>query len=137
MERHMTRKSLRLLPIAAAAAVIVTAFTPSVSREAVARSTSFHAGQFVNVNVGFNTQVPLPDTNEPTLLRSQQSGRNFIYRMAAKECTILKETIAKTCRLTNLNISAQIRDQNNRGPIKLHLNGNAQFAITLKDGNFD
>jgi len=135
MERHMTRRSFRLLPIAAA--VIVTAFTPSISKEAVARSTSFHAGQFVNVNVGFNTQVPLPDTGEPTLLRSQQSGRNFIYRMAAKECTILKETIAKTCRLTNLNITAQIRDQNNRGPIKLYLNGNAQFAITLKDGNFD
>jgi hypothetical protein len=133
----MTRKSFYLLPLAAAVAALFTAFTPSLSREAVARSTSFHGGQFVNVNVGFNAQVPLTDTGEPTLLRSQQSGRNFIYRMAARECTILKETIAKTCRLTNLNISAQIRDQNNRGPIKLHLNGNAQFAITLKEGNFD
>ena len=133
----MTFGSFRLIPIVAAAAVTFTAFTPSVSREAVARSGAFRAGHFVNVNVGFNSQVPLADTGEPTLLRSQQSGRNFIYRMAAKECTILKETIAKTCRLTNLNISAQIRDQNNRGPIKLHLNGNAQFAITLKDGDFD
>lgn len=133
----MTFGSFRLIPIVAAAAVTFTAFSPSVSREAVARSSAFRAGQFVNVNVGFNTQIPLPDTGEPTLLRSQQSGRNFIYRMAAKECTILKETIAKTCRLTNLNISAQIRDQNNRGPIKMHLNGNAQFAITLKNGNSD
>ncbi len=133
----MTRKSLRLLPIAGLAAIIVTAFMPGLSKEAVARSASFQGGQFVNVNVGFNTQVPLPDLGEPTLLRSQQSGRNFIYRMAAKECAVLKETIAKTCRLTNLNISAQIRDQNNRGPVKLHLNGNAQYAITLKAGNFD
>ena len=96
-----------------------------------------HAARFVNVNVSFNTQMPLPDVSEQTLVNTQQTGRKFIYRMASKECAILKATIAKTCRLTNLNISAQVHEQNHQRPIKLYLNGNAQYAITLKEGEFD
>jgi hypothetical protein len=53
--------------------------------------------------------------------------------MARRECAILKATIAATCRLTNLNISAQLRDHNQHNPLKLYLNGNAQYVITLKE----
>jgi hypothetical protein len=45
---------------------------------------------------------------------------------------VLQATIAKTCRLNSLSISAQVREQKNM-PASLHLNGNAQFAITLKE----
>jgi len=99
---------------------------------AAARSMSISAGQFVNVNVGFNTQKPLADVGEDALLEAQQSGRKLIYNMAIKECAVLIATIAKTCRLTNLNISAQVREYGNMPPT-LQLNGNAQFVITLKD----
>lgn len=103
----------------------------------IARAMPLQAGQFVNVSVGFNSQVPLPDLSEQTLVNEQQTGRKFMYKMASKECAILKETIAKTCRLTNLNVSAQIREQYNQTPTALYLNGNAQFVITLKEGDSD
>ena len=89
-------------------------------------------GQPVGVNVGFSTQMPLPDLSEETLAAAQKAGREYVYRLGRDECTLLKATIAKTCRLTNLNINTQIQQHNNQPP-RLHINGNATFTISLKD----
>ena len=88
--------------------------------------------QPVNVSVGFSTQVPLPDLNEAALAAAQKAGREYVYRLGRDECALLKETIAKTCRLTNLNINTQIQQHNNQPP-RLHINGNANFTISLKE----
>ncbi len=66
----------------------------------------------------------------------QKMGRKMIYRMAREECETLRSTIARTCSLTNLNVSSQVRQQHNR-PNSLHINGSAQFAITLKSEEVD
>ena len=100
---------------------------------ALARSASLNQGQTIHVNVSFNTQMMLQEIDEQALVDKQQAGRKFMYRMASKECAVLKETIAKTCRLTKLNVSAQLREQKNQNPFRLYINGNAQFVITLKD----
>ena len=133
----MKVRRLHTIMVLAALAITSLSLTNALPTSASARSMPLHAARFVNVNVSFNTQMPLPDVSEQTLVNTQQTGRKFIYRMASKECAILKATIAKTCRLTNLNISAQVREQNHQRPIKLYLNGNAQYAITLKEGEFD
>ncbi len=93
----------------------------------------FQGTQPVNVSVGFNTQVPLADLSEETLAAAQRAGRAYIYRLGRSECALLKEIIAKTCRLTNLNINTQIQQHNTAQPPRLHINGNATFTITLKD----
>jgi hypothetical protein len=111
------------------AALAVASLMPA---SAIAQSTPFAAGQLVNVNVSFSTRVQLADSNEETLASAQQAGRKYIYNMVSKECAVLQATIAKSCRLNSLNISAQVRERNNM-PASLHLNGNARFAITLKD----
>ncbi len=59
-----------------------------------------HGTQPVNVSVGFNTQVPLPDLREETLAAAQKAGREYLYRLGREECALLKAVIAKTCRLT-------------------------------------
>ncbi len=133
----MKVRRLHTITMLATLAITSLLFTNTVPGSAIARSAPFHPGDFVNVNVSFNTYVPLPDVKEQTLVDTQHRGRRFIYRMAIKECAVLKETIAKTCRLTNLNISAQVREHNNRGPIKLYLNGTVQYAITLKEEGFN
>ncbi len=86
----------------------------------------------VHVNVSFNSQIPLADTSDGAIANTQRTGRRFIYRMAVKECTVLKETIAETCRLTNLNVSTNVQNQSGNNPVMLNLSGNAQFAISLK-----
>lgn len=92
-----------------------------------------HGSRPVNVSVGFNTQMPLADLSEETLAAAQQAGREYIYRLGRDECALLKKIIAKTCRLTNLNINSQIQQHNTAQPPRLHINGNATFTISLKD----
>jgi|GEM_PF-3139710 len=89
-------------------------------------------GQPVNVSVAFNTQLPLPDLEQETLDQAQRAGRQYLYRLGQEECGLLKETIAKSCRLTNLNINTQIQRHNQAQPM-LYINGSASFSITLKD----
>ena len=46
----------------------------------------------------------------------------------------MKAVIAKTCRLTSLNVNTQIQQQyHNAAQPRLHINGNASFTIGLKD----
>ena len=100
------------------------------------RSSLLQGPEIVNVNVSFNSQVPLADTSDDSIANTQRTSRRFIYRMAVKECAVLKETIAQTCRLTNLNVSTNMQHPSGNNPVMLNLSGNAQFAISLKfDGN--
>ena len=46
---------------------------------------------------------------------------------------MLKAIIAASCRLTNLSVNAQVRQQGNPSTIQLHINGSANFSIILKD----
>ncbi len=93
-----------------------------------------YGGQPVNVSVGFNTQVPLPDLSEETLAAAQKAGREYFYHLAQGECALLKAVIAKTCRLTNLNVNTQIQQQHqNAAQPLLQINGTANFTISLQD----
>ncbi len=92
-----------------------------------------HGSRPVNVNIGFNTQVTLADLSEETLAAAQRAGREYVYRLGREECALLKAIIAKTCRLTNLNINSQIQQYDNPGAPLLYINGNATFTISLKD----
>ena len=78
--------------------------------------------------------MPLADLSEETLALSQKAGREFIYRLGRDECAVLKAIIAKTCRLTSLNISTQMQYHGNANSPILYINGNASFTISLKDG---
>ena len=111
---------LTLAPAAASAEASILALT--------------HGGQPVNVSVAFNTQVPLADLSEAALTAAQRAGREYLYRLGREECALLKAVIAKTCRLTSLNVNTQIQQHHhNAAQPLLHINGNASFTIGLKD----
>ena len=125
-----------MVPVLAGAAIIASSATmmPTMTSTASAsmRSSLMQGPEIVHVNVSFNSQVPLADTSDEAIARTQKTSRRFIYRMAVKECAGLKETIAETCRLTNLNVSTNVQHQSGNNPVMLNLNGNAQFAISLE-----
>ena len=125
-----------MIPALAGAAIIalpatVTAPITSTASASI-RSSLVQGSEFVNVNVSFNSQVPLADTSDDAIARTQKRSRRFIYKMAVKECAVLKETIAETCRLTNLNVATNVQHRSGNNPVMLNMNGNAQFAISLK-----
>ena len=87
----------------------------------------------VSVSVNFSIQLPLADLSEKSIRQAQESGRRLFYRLSQGECKVLLETIAKTCRLSNLNVSTRLRERSNQVPMKLNLSGNSRYQITLKD----
>jgi hypothetical protein len=105
----------------------------STSSQGEARSIAAAASASVNVNVSFDMQMPLADDEMNTLSDAQIRGRKMIYKQAVAECPVLLETIAASCSLTRLNVSTRLHRRNNNQDQFLHLNGNAQFAITLRD----
>ena len=115
----------------AALATVMLSFMATAP--AAGQTITLPAVQVVNVSVNFSTQIPLADLDGESLASSQETGRKFIYQLARDECVILKEVIADTCRLTNLNISTQIQNYNNGQPIMLYINGNANFAVRMKE----
>ncbi len=126
-------RDLRNFSLPAVALLAGLMLAPGAAPAEASILAPFDGGQPVNVSVGFNTQVPLPDLSEETLATAQRAGREYVYRLGRDECALLKATIAKTCRLTNLNINTQIQQQHNQGAPLLYINGNANFTIILKD----
>ncbi len=124
---------LRILALPAVAVLAALVLAPGAAPAEASILAPFDGSQPVNVSVGFNTQVPLPDMSAETLATAQRAGREYVYRLGRDECALLKATIAKTCRLTNLNINTQIQQHNNPGLPLLYINGNANFTISLKD----
>lgn len=127
----MKRHHHLILSGSVAAAVLCLTLTGTWAGSATAGVMNVAGGE-VNVSVGFSTQMPLDDATDQTLARTQKRGHTFIYRMAKEECAVLKASIAETCRLASLNVSAQLRNPYNNRPVSLYLNGNAQYFISLK-----
>ena len=121
-----------MVPVLAGAAIAALSATMMAPASASMRSSLLQGPEMVHVNVSFNSQVPLADTSDNAIANTQRTGRRFIYRMAVKECAVLKETIAETCRLTNLNVSTNVQNRSGNNPVMLNLSGNAQFGISLK-----
>ncbi len=124
---------LRFLALPALALLAGLTLAPGAAAAEATIMALAHGTRPVNVSVGFNTQVPLADLSEETLAAAQKAGREYVYRLGRDECALLKATIAKTCRLTSLNINTQIQQHNNAAQPLLYINGSATFTISLKD----
>ena len=121
-------RRLRLYAAALATATACILAAPALASNIYAPGT----GAPVNVSVGFNSQLPLPDLEEETIRAAQRAGREYLYRASSEECALLMATIAESCRLTNLNINTQVQQHQPGNPM-LYTNASASFSITLKE----
>ena len=62
--------------------------------------------------------------------KARARSRQALYELAGKECDVLRETIASTCRLENVNINLNRQAQQNMQGY--NVNGSMAFQITLK-----
>ena len=131
MERAMNRQWIYSTPGPALLAAVFTLLT-LLPAGASAQSLELQGAQMINVNVSFNTYLPLADLSETGLAESQRAGRSLVYKLAQDECANLKASIAQTCQLTHVNVSTQVQPPQYGTPVQLYLNGDAGFAVTLK-----
>lgn len=83
----------------------------------------------VQSTIGFFVPGPTGDSDEAQKLRDR--ARRVIYETAGRECDLLKETLAKECRLesVNSNTNRQFGQAQQEG---FSINGSMSFQITLK-----
>ena len=93
-------------------------------------SPSRQEGQVrIQTSINFFVTGPTGDGEEAQKLRDK--ARRTIYEMAARECDLLREVLAKDCRMesVNSNIGRQFGQQQQEG---YTVNGAMNFQFTLK-----
>jgi len=85
----------------------------------------------VRVQVNISFFVPGAVNGSEASLKVQEDARRSLYHSAARECEVLRETIATECRLEslNVNINRTYGAPQNEG---FTANGNFGFRVTLK-----
>jgi hypothetical protein len=86
---------------------------------------------FVRVQSSVNFFVPGPAGDGEEAQRLREHARRSVYEMAAHECDLLREVLAKDCRLESVtsNITRQQYGQQQEG---FSVNGSMNFQITVK-----
>jgi hypothetical protein len=83
----------------------------------------------VQSNINFFVAGPTADGEDAQKLRDK--AQRAVYEMAARQCDLLREVLAKDCRMesVNSNIGRQFGQQQQEG---YSVNGAMSFQITLK-----
>ncbi|WP_426441912.1 hypothetical protein [Bradyrhizobium genosp. P] len=86
---------------------------------------------FVRVQSNINLFMPGPTGDGEEAQKLRERARRIVYEMAAHECDILRDVLAKDCRLEsiNSNIGRQFGQQQQEG---FNVNGSMSLQITLK-----
>jgi hypothetical protein len=85
----------------------------------------------VRVTTSVNLFIPGPTGEGEEARKSRDNARRMVYETAAHECDLLRDTLAKECRLesVNINIGRQFGAQQQDG---FTVNGTMNFQITPK-----
>jgi hypothetical protein len=86
----------------------------------------------VQNNISFFLTGPTGDGDEAQKLRDK--AQRSVYEMAGRQCDLLREILAKDCRMesVNVNVNANNRQFNQQQPEGLNVNGTMSLQITLK-----
>jgi hypothetical protein len=79
--------------------------------------------------------VPGPTDDGEVAQKLRDRARRQIYDTASRECDVLKETLASTCRMENItsNLNVTSRQYGNSGQQEgFTINGSMSYQITLK-----
>jgi hypothetical protein len=137
----MFRSSLLLAVAAAvitiAAATAAPAQTIVINPNRQGMPPPLPATQPIRISLSVNMFVPTPGDDSAQALKAQEDGRKMIYQAAARECDVLRDVIAKDCRLESININVQhVPANQNFNGAKVDgysINGNIGFQIEPKD----
>ena len=126
--------SRSLVTLAALAALTLGAAAQDVNplvRERIGVSPTETRGQQVRVQTSINLFMPGPSGEGDAATQLRDRARRAIYEMAARECGLVEDVMAKTCRLEaiNVNINRQMGSGMGEGYM---VGGNITMMITLK-----
>jgi hypothetical protein len=86
----------------------------------------------VRVQTTFNFFVPGPSGDSAEAQKSRDTARRAIYEMAARECDLLREVLAKDCRMESVQSNVGRQPYGQQQPEGYTVNGSMSFQITVK-----
>jgi len=126
----MIRKLILALSVALAVAASAHAETPA-ARTSVMPGGGNGSDVRVQVHVNFFVAGPVDDSEAS--LKAQADARRKLYESAARECEVLRASIAAQCRIESINVNINInRNYGRPGNEGFNAAGNFGFRVTLK-----
>jgi len=86
----------------------------------------------VRVQTTFNFFVPGPSGDSAEAQKSRDTARRAIYEMAGRECDLLREVLAKDCRMESVQSNIGRQPYGQQQPEGYSVNGSMSFQITVK-----
>jgi len=130
----MQSNFIKSIIIATALAMALPAYaqTSHTSRVRPFPITPGDKGKNVDIAVSYQffLQGDTGELNEQAKLAND--GRKQLYRMFAKECEVLLDTIANECAITRANVSSQAQNYRTRRE-GIRISGSATYRIELKN----
>jgi hypothetical protein len=125
----MLRKAV-LAAVAAGAFMCPASGQTEGQRIVIERAPSVRQEGFIRVQSSINFFLPGPtgDGDEAAALRDR--AKRIVYEMAAKECDVLREVLAKDCRLEAVN--SNLQRQAGQAAEGYNVQGSTSLQITLK-----
>ena len=125
------------LSLAAGTFALVAACAPAGAQEAnplvrerINVNVPEGRGQQVRVQTNINLFMPGPSGEGDAATQLRERARRAIYEVASRECALVENVMAKTCRLEAVNVHVN-RQQGNQGEGYV-VGGNITMMITLK-----
>ncbi len=87
---------------------------------------------FVRVQSNINLFMPGPTGDGEDAQKLRDRARRVIYEMAARECDLLREVLAKDCKLESVNNNLNKQNFGSQQPDGYTVNGSMTLQITLK-----
>jgi hypothetical protein len=138
-KRARENEMLRHMLIAAVAVTTFAATAPAqelnpLVRERIAIAQRDQAGGGIRVQVGVNMFMPGATDDSTAADQLREQARRTVYKMAAHECDVILEVLAKECRLEsiNVNVNANRHYNNNNASPGYQVNGNIGLRVVLK-----
>jgi hypothetical protein len=87
---------------------------------------------FVRVQSNINLFMAGPTGDGEDAQKLRDRARRVIYEMAARECDLLREVLAKDCKLESVNNNLNRQNFGSQQPDGYTVNGSMTLQITLK-----
>ena len=124
----------RLIPMTILSALFASAVAaPSIGQQVVIEKPSAAPGRqdgIVRIQLTMQLFVSGPTDESEEAEKQRERARRAVYDLASKECELLRNTIARDCRLELVNV--QLHRQTGQQMQGYTVNGSMNYQISLK-----
>jgi hypothetical protein len=110
--------------------VLTTICGVAIAQSDGQRGTNFRQDGTVRVQASVNLFIPGPTGDGEDAAKIRDRARRVIYEMAGRECDLLREVLARECRLEGINTN--LNRQNGQPTEGYAVNGSMSLQIILK-----